>query len=217
MDDFVKLRKKDDPIVRDAEKDIVDQGLSPMAPPDEYAPPTADQAVPYDQMHPVLQAFRDEHEAFTEDLSAFEDAITSMQEQGIDRSVDSALRRFFRAIDEKLFPHNRREERVLFPLLAKRLVEVGEHSKDPTPTTAVDVLEDDHVQIIQLSAVVMNFFGLASRLPDETSQLLVFDAAIEQSKTLVELLRLHMFREDTIVYSLAQKHLRQEELDQMQG
>jgi len=78
-------------------------------------------------------------------------------------------------------------------------------------------MEDDHLKAIQLTAVIFNFFGLASRLKDDVSRNLVIDAAIEQSNQLIELLRLHIFREDTILFPLAHKHIDSSELDCLQS
>ncbi len=195
------------------EKDVEDEGLSPMSPPDAYAPPGKDQGLPYEEMHTHLQALRDEHDAFIKDLTKFEEAMASLQERGVNREFAAAMTTFFRSVDENLLPHNRREEKQLFPLLARKLIEAGEHSKGPNPTTAVDVLEEDHVQMSQLSAIIFNFFGLASRLPDPRSRMMVYDAAINQAKVFVELVRLHIFREDNVVFSLAQKYITDDEFD----
>ncbi len=211
---IVKLHKKDDPIHRNVDKDVEDEGMSPFSPPGAYSPPAVPE-VSYEDMHPVLQSLRDEHEAFVEHLRAFEEALVTMREKGIDRSATPALRAFFEVVDDEVIPHNRREERLLFPLLAKRLIEKGEHSKGRTPTTALDVLEADHVEIVKLSAAVLGFFALGSRLPDEKSMLLTFDTALQQAQSLVEVLRLHIFREDNVVFPLAHEHLTKEELDAM--
>lgn len=213
--DLVRLRKKDDPIRRMVDKGDHEEGLSPMAPPELYAPPGENQGVAYEDMHPVLQAFRDEHASITEELGAFEEALATIRERGPDREVEAVLSSFFRAIDERVLPHNREEERALFPLLAERLIERGEHSKGSTPTTAIDVLLDDHLQVLQLSAVIFNFFAVASRLPDPESRGIVLTAAVEQGQILAEQLRLHMFREDHVVFSLAHEYLSEAELDAM--
>ncbi len=199
------------------DKEVEDEGLSPMSPPDAYAPPGADQGLPYDEMHAHLQLLRDEHDAFIEDLNTFEQALGTLQEHGITREFAAAMTDFFRSVDENLLPHNKREEKELFPVLARRLVEIGEHSKGPVPTTAINVLEEDHVQMSQMAAIIFNFFGLASRLPDQRSRMMVYDAAISQAKTFVELVRLHIFREDNVLFSLAQKHLTTEEFDALEA
>ena len=54
--------------------------------------------------------------------------------------------------------------------------------------------------------------GLAPRLPDQNSRMIVLDLAIEQSMAMIELLRLHIYREDHIVFDLAQQHLTEQEL-----
>ena len=218
-DDLIQIRRKDadDPILRHAERVPGLEGLSPMEPPDAYSPPGEDQGVPREELHPFLQGLWDEHVTFVAELEAFEGLLGRMRAEGIDRGSNEGLRRFFEAIDERVVPHNRLEEKRLFPLLAQRLIERGEAGTGAEPTTAVDVLERDHTNLLQLAAVVLNLFALGSRLPDERSRLLTFDAALEQGKALIELLRLHIFREDRIVFSLAHRLLTGDELDRMKG
>lgn len=210
---LVKLRRKDDPIERDVEKDLVDEGLSPMSPPDAYAPPGEGLEVADGDLHPFLLEIRAEHRRLSSHIDAFEEALKTMQEHGVDSRANRALAAFFEAVDEEFIPHNRCEERGLFPVLARRLIDKGEHSRGRELTTAVDVLEDDHVQVIQRSALAYNFFALSCRLPDANSGLVVLDAAMQQAKALVELLRLHLFREDNVVVPLAHIHLTPPDLD----
>ncbi len=68
---------------------------------------------------------------------------------------------------------------------------------------------------MQLSAVAFNFFSLAGRLPDIASRAMVLDAAVEQGKALVEMLQLHIFREDNVVFAQAQQYVAKDELDDM--
>lgn len=211
-----KKQQKIDPVSPQAEKGLVDEEYSPMNPPDAYAPPGTVEAAPYEEIHPILQEFYDEHDEIIEALKVFEESLVSIQKEGITKKADESLRIFFHFFDTEFMAHDKREEKVLFPLLAKRLVEKGEHSQGPAPMTAIDMMEDDHVKAIQLAGIIFNFFGLYSRLPDEKSRLIVLDAAIEQGKTLVELLRLHIFRENSIVFPLAHKYIEQSEFDQMQ-
>lgn len=213
MDELVKIRRKDDPIRRNVDKGDHEEEMSPMAPPDAYAPPGEGQSVAYEDMHPLLQGFRDEHERCVAQLEAFESALGHLQEHGPDPRTNDALGRFFEFMESEVLPHMRREERVLFPLLARRLLESGEHSQGDPPTTGVDVLEAEHVQLIQLSAVVLNFFGLATRLGDPQARRFTLDTAIQHGRELVEVLRLHMFREDNIAFSLAHGMITSEELD----
>ncbi len=186
-----------------------------MDPPDAYAPPGEDQSVPYEQMHPILREYRDEHNAAIPQLDAFDEALVRMKEHGMDPEANVAIGRFFGFMAREILPHNRREERVLFPLLNERLLESGEHSQGRDKTTAIDVLEGDHVELVQMSAVVFNFFGLAARLVDAPSKKFVLDAAMQQAKELVDLLRLHIFREDEVVFALAHKLITAEEFDRM--
>ncbi len=186
-----------------------------MDPPDAYAPPNME-PVPYEELHPFLQQLSDEHKECIKELDAFEETLLHIQQKGIDKSVDTRLRTFFEFFDVHIVKHNQKEEKGLFPLLHQKLKEKGDHGHGPTPVTAVDMLEDDHVKALQLAAVVFNFFGLTMRLPDPNSRLVVLDAALEQGKVLIELLRLHIFREDNIVFSQAHQYLSTAELDEIE-
>ena len=213
----VHILNRIDPLRKQAERGPeVEQGLSPMDPPDAYAP-SGIEPVPAEALHPFLRQFRDEHVAFMAELNAFEAAILSIQKAGYDKESDARLRHFFHYLDQEFVPHSRREEASLFPLLRERLISSGEHGSGSVPTTATDVLEDEHAKAMQLAAVVVNFLGLVFRLPDERSGMMVLDAALEQGKNLVELLRLHVFREDNVAFSLAHRLISTAEFDQMQS
>ena len=206
-----------DPLHKQAETGLdIAQGLSPMDPPDAYAP-TGIAPVPVEALHPFLRKFRDEHVPFMEELNVFEAAIVSIQKNGYVKEADAKLRHFFHYLDQEFTPHSRREEATLFPLLRQRLIASGEHGSGSVPITATEVMEDEHAKAMQLATVVVNFLGLVFRLPDERSAMIVLDAALEQGKNLVELLRLHVFREDNVVFPLAHQLISIAEFDQMQA
>ena len=212
-----RILNRIDPLRKQAQRGLDGgQGLSPMDPPDAYAPPSVE-PVPSAALHPFLRKFRDEHVPFMEKLNAFEAAIVSIQKAGYTREADAKLRHFFHFFDHEFTPHHRREEASLFPLLNERLIADGEHGRGSVPTTATDLMQDEHAKALQLAAVVVNFLGLVFRLPDEKSGMIVLDAALEQGKNLAELLRLHIFREDNVVFSLAHRLISAAEFDQMQS
>ncbi len=214
--DFKKLQESD-PLKRMVEKQTEQEEFSPMNPPDAYAPPGIE-AVPYEKLPLFLQKLVDEHKVCINKVEAFEEILLRLQKNGLvpDPEVDKGLKLFFSFLDEKIVRHNLKEEKILFPLLQERLLEKGEHSKGQFPKTAVDMLEDDHIKLMQVAAVTFNFLGLAARLPDANSRAIVLDAALEQGKSLVELLRLHIFREDNVVFPLAVKYLNSDELLEME-
>jgi len=207
------MKNESDKVTRQPEKDV-QEGLSPMDPPDSYMPP-ASESVPYVEMHPFLQKLIDEHKDFSKELDNFEETLIYIQKNGIAKETNGKLRNFFKFVDDHSIPHHQKEEKILFPLLAERLIEKGEHSKGPSPSTAVDMLEDDHIKSVQLAATVFNLFALSGRLPDHDSRLVVLDTALQQGKALAELLRLHIFREDFIVFPLAHKYISKNEFDEM--
>lgn len=205
-----------DPLKRFVEKESSDEEFSPMNPPDVYSPPSLVE-ISYEQYHPFIQKFIDEHQNTIRELEIFERTLKHILENGLasSRETGDSLKRFFSYFDNKIVIHNLKEEKILFPLLQEKLLINGEHSKTEFPKTAVDMLEDDHIKLIQLTSVCFNFFGLASRLPDEKSRALVLDAAIEQGKVIIENIRLHIFREDNVLFPLAHKYITAEEFDVM--
>ncbi len=211
----LKVINKEDPLKRKVEKQTEQEEFSPMDPPDAFSPPNLE-AVEYKDMHPFLQNLVDEHKTCIKELDTFEEVLINIQQNGISRDANEKLSNFFEYFDDHLVKHNQKEDKALFPLLHERLMENGEHGHGPTPLTATDMLEDDHTKVLQLAAVVFNFFGLTMRLPDQNSRLVVLDAALEQGKSLIEIMRLHIFREDNIVFSQAHKYISKSEFDEME-
>ncbi len=90
-----------------------------------------------------------------------------------------------------------------------------EHSRGRVRRTGIDVLEADHQHLVQLTAVMLNFFGVAGHLPDEPSRKVVISAALHQGRALIETLRLHIYREDEVILSLAHSLISSTELDRL--
>jgi hemerythrin-like domain-containing protein len=211
----LKVINHDDPLTRRVERQTEQEEFSPLDPPGAYSPPSMD-AVAYEEMHPFLQQLVQEHKACIKELDTFEQALLCIQKEGLNKEADQHIRDFFYFFDNNIVKHNQKEEATLFPLLRQRLIENGEHGKGQETLTGVDVLEDDHVKALQLAAVVFNFFGLAMRLPNLESRMIVMDAALEQGKTLVELLKLHIFREDNIAFAQAHRLMTRVEFEEME-
>ncbi len=181
---------------------------SPFDAPDAYAIPTNVEQISYEQMPPLLQRYIDEHEKIRKELADFEEALLSFKKQQwvINEEVNEAFSHFFNIMDNQILQHHRDEEKELFPVLHDRLIEEGEHSqmtKEGKYRTAVDIMEDDHINFIQLSSLILNFLGLSSQLPGQNSQSMVADLAFEQGRTLIEQMKLHMHKEETTVFPLA--------------
>ncbi|MBI3202941.1 MAG: hemerythrin domain-containing protein [Myxococcales bacterium] len=211
--DMRKLAE-DDPLIRNVEKDPGGEELSPMDPPDAFEPP-AKEAVPYEQLHPFLKRLVDDHRRIVERLDALDATVAKVEAGGLSAEAAAALTEVFAFIEAELAVHHRREERRLFPLLRERLIAVGEHSASEAKRTGVDVMEDDHLTAVKQAAVAIGFVGLSSRLPDRKSGLIALASGVRQCKALSEALRLHIFREENIIFGQAQKHLSRPELDQL--
>jgi hemerythrin-like domain-containing protein len=208
---------KTDPIKRNVEKGLEQVENSPMDPPSAYA---NENSLMMDKeiSEKSIKIFKEEHTLALEVIEKFEIALIQFKENGyrFNTKINEDFKVFFDFLDNNLFPHNNKEEKALFPILHKRLIEAGEHSTGNKPRTAIDVMEDDHVKFIQLGVLTFNFLGLASRLKDDNSRMFVYDTAYENGRELVELLKLHIYREDHVLFPLAQKHLSRADFDQIE-
>lgn len=194
-------------VEKDSAQDPVQETVySPMDPPDAYSPPAID-AVPYEQLHPAIQLLMDEHKITLTKLEEFEKILLAIRQEGINKGRNSELGAFFEFLDNNIVPHNLKEERVLFPYIHDRMIENGECSTGPVPETAIDILEHDHIKMMEMATLTFSLMGISSRLTDVVSNALLIDTAIEQGLALIELLRLHIFREDNVVFPMAHKYL----------
>jgi hemerythrin-like domain-containing protein len=201
--------------VAEEETEIGDGGASPYAPPEAYNPPKIDEQIPYENMHPLLQKFIDEHNDYDRITTNFEETLEMIKSGKVDKEVNDRLLEFYTYFDEKVREHNIEEEKTIFPVISKIMNETGDHSKSGDYFNSIDVLEDEHSKMFQLSAITFNLFALFSRIPDEKSRIIILDAALEQAKELVELLKVHAYREDTIIFNYAQTKLSDEEMTEM--
>jgi len=206
----------DDPIKRFVEKETEEEEMSPMAPPEAFAPSTVE-PVAYKDMHPLLQKLMDEHKVFIKVLNNFETSLTEWKQSRwiFNDSINKNFKELFSFLDNNTPEHNKKEEKQLFPLLHKRLIESGEHSGDDPPKTGVDIMEAEHIQVAQLGALCLNFLGLGSRMQDKTSREMTFEYSYNQGKEIVEIMRLHIYREDETLFPLAMKLITKEEFQNL--
>jgi len=209
---------KNDPVNRFVDKEKEFEEASPMNPPDAFSPSTVD-PVAYKDMSPFLQKLMDEHKVFMTVLENFESALINWKKSGwnFDDDINKKFNELFSFLDKNTPGHNKKEEKLLFPLLHSRLLQTGEHSAADEPKTAVDIMEDEHIKVAQLGALCLNFLGLGSRLEDKKSREITFEHAYEEGKAIVETMRLHIYREDETLFPLAMKLISKEELNKMKA
>ena len=209
----LKNLNKQDPLKRMVERQNETEEFSPMDPPDAFQPPSLDE-MNYEEMHPVIQSLMDEHKVCNEAISSFENTLNALHSDGFSKNTLEGINDFFSFFDESIIEHNRKEDNTIFADLNIIL-----HSKEEfstgTEKTVVDLMEDDHIKMLQLAAISFNLFGLVTRIPDEASGMVILDLAVEQSKGLIEMLKLHVFREDNVVFPIANNYLSKEALDVM--
>lgn len=210
----LKNLNKQDPLKRMVERQQESEEFSPMDPPDAFEPPDLDE-VKYEDMHPVIQSLMDEHKRSIELISIFENTLNSLQSDGFSKNTLEGINSFFSFFDESIIEHNRKEDNSVFARLNPVLHHKELYSSG-SKKTVVDHMEEDHIRMLQLAAISFNLFGLVTRIPDEKSRMVILDLAVEQSKALVESLKIHIFREDNVVFPLANNHLSSAELDTIQ-
>jgi len=165
--------------------------------------------IDYEDMHPFLQELIDEHDVYTKELNAFEEAIAMIESGKVDKEIDNKLRQFFSYFDEQIVSYDQEGEKYLFARVSKKMTE-NEN------VTILGSLETDHMKSIQMAAVTFNMLALFSRIPDENSRFIILDMALKQAKELLELLRVHIYREDTMIFPYAQRNFTDEELTEIQ-
>ena len=207
-----------DHINRFVDNQLEEPIVSPMDPPQAFTPTTLEK-ISYEQLPVFLKKLIDEHRLFEDFINRFEAALIAFKKKDwvFDDSLSNTFKEFFLFMDDQLIPHHEREEKFLFPLLHKRLMASGEHSPAPHPQTPVDVMEDDHIKTVQTSCLVFNLLGIATRLPDARSRALVFEYAFQQGRDLVERLRLHIYKEDEVVFQLAGRLITAQEFSDLEA
>ncbi len=206
-----------DPVKKQAEVSAIDRGsqYSPLSPPDALTPPS-NVKVLYDNLHPYLKLLVDDHNRLKIEMDKFQLVLLDLSaSRDVLGKNAQAVKSFFDIFMTEFIQHNQQEEKILFPILAKRFLEVGEHSKAARPITPIDILKNEHIEAMQVGAEARCTWALIHQIIDPSSQTILLGNFLRKSHTLLEMMRLHIFREDDIVFSLAQKHLTPGQLDEM--
>ncbi len=210
--------KPDDPIKRFVEHElpVAEMPASPMDPPEAYEPPVTE-SVDYASLPAPLQNLWDEHEEYLKVLTVFDNALIALKEGPwkMTQEISTGLKQFFQFIDETMASHNRKEERALFPILREKLLTQGECSPGDHPITPADVMEDEHVRVGQSVAIVFTLLGLAPRIQDPKAREELLGQAVQLGQEIVETMKLHIFRENTILFPMAKSLLSAEEWAQI--
>lgn len=209
---------KVDPLKKQATvENLNTDALSPMAPPEAY-----EGAIPKSEGvnddNPFLKELVEEHVEFKEHISKFTSAMHHVKDnRKFDVQSAKIVCAFFEYFDREFVVHNKKEERYLFPILAKKLLEHGEHSTGlGEVTTPVDILESEHIQALQLGAIISNSFEILPRINHQESYYTILSNTVNKGFVLAELLNLHIHREDNIVFTLAKNLISKEEFDVIQ-
>ncbi len=200
------------PLKRHVNKEVEDLP-SPMDPPEAYAPSNVGE-ITAGELSAPLQSLIQDHEEFLKILTAFDRALVELKERAwkFTPEISAVLKRFFQWTDEEMPRHSRKEEKALFPILSEKFLASGEHSPGAQPVTPVDVMEADHRTVELGVNLVFNLLGLAARIKDAEARDLLFEHAFHQGQEIVEVMKLHIYKENTTLFPLAQRLLSAEEM-----
>ena len=211
--------QKVDKLTKQAEvsrADMGDEDLSPMDPPDAYTPPSTCE-LDLENLHPFLMELLEEHREINSYITEFESCLQDvMRRNDLGPNGFAGFSKFMNYFDDEFVPHNKREEGHFFSLVNERLIEAGEFGeKNGKKFTGIKILEEDHIDAIKLGAKITTLLELLAQLNHISSRNILQQKLFQTAKQLVELLKLHIFREDNIIFGQAQKLLKKEELDQL--
>lgn len=195
----------------------MEEGISPMDPPSSFEPP-AKSKYPQEKMRPFFQDLMREHDNLKKEMTNFKQILKLIQQTGqITLEQRKGFKEFFTHFEADFIEHNRKEEFILFPILKKRLLEAGEHSPTKKPVTGVDVLQDEHIQALQLATLCYKNLDLLDSINELTSRRKVVLFIVSKGLDLIELMELHIFREDEIIFGLAHELLSNDEMNDLHG
>ncbi len=209
-------QQSSDKIKRIMEKSVEDDGISPMSPPDYFQPPSKIEEVPYDKLPSPIRKLVEEHKQAIQHLEKFQNALVQFKESGFKYTpeLSATFKEFFNFFDNQLIPHHQKEDKFLFPLLEKYLLKSGEHSKymnNHQYETSIDVMEDDHLKMLQVGSLIFNLLGIYVRIPDNVSRNLIADIVFNKGMEFIDLLRVHIYQEENILFPQSVKFLTKEE------
>lgn len=189
-------------IERFVENELETETMYPMEPPQPYQLASLHNLLPETLVKPLKVLF-DDHIKFVSVIDDFEAALGDYKAASwqMNDSISKRLKDFFRFMDDVTPLHNAMEEKAFFPILHEKLIASGECSPGEHPTTAVDVMEDDHIKTLQSSALIFNLLGIANHLKDASSRDTLLQIAYDQGRELIETLRLHIFKENEVLSS----------------
>lgn len=205
-----------DVLKRNVQKGLEREIPSPMDPPEAFAPSTVPPVV--GEMPPVLKTLIEEHDRFLKVFSVFDNALIELKKNRwiFTSEISAGLKQFFQTMDKEIAQHTRKEEKALFPVLYEKFLATGEHSPGARPMTPVDVMEADHQKVEQLTVIVFNLLGLAPRMKSGEDRELLFEKAFEQGQEIVEIMKLHIYKENTVLFPLAQRLISGEEMSRIE-
>ncbi len=213
--------QEQDKLKRTVEKSIQDEGTSPMAPPDFFQPPSKIEEIAYEQLPKSIKKLVDEHHTALEYLKKFEISLITFKESGFKytKELSVSFKDFFEFFDKHLIPHHQKEDKYLFPVLEKYFIHSGEHSKymsNNKHDTPIDVMSDDHLKMMQVGSLIFNLLGIYVRIPDVVSRNLIADIIFNKGMELIDLLRIHIYQEENILFPQSVRFLSSEEFIQIE-
>ena len=170
--------------------------------------------VEYENYHPFIKELIDEHKKMTLVLNNFEMSLIDwrINDWEFKETINEKFKSFFTLIKEKVPIHNKKEDKVLLPLLNKKLIELCDQNFLNCELTGNDLIVDEHLKIEQAASIVFNLLDIGLSLFDKQSKEITFAAVFEQGLAIVETIKLHIYREENILFPQSMKLLNWNEI-----
>jgi hemerythrin-like domain-containing protein len=147
--------------------------------------------------HPIFERMRSDHSKVLERIAALESAIMGERERGASRAErDAVIREVVELLRAQFSTHMAAEDEVLYPALAEAL---------PETRSSIEPLRADHAELrSMLDRLAATVTKPARGSRDE-------DIAV-QARDLIDLLRIHIRKEEAVVLSVAERVLEPREI-----
>ncbi len=133
---------------------------------------------------------------------------------GDSKKLEKQFIKFKKFVETSLELHTRDEEHALFPILEGKICG---HACGSHGTTPIDVMMQDHKNIHAAIDVISTLLSISKSVRDKK----IVNEIHNRVSFVVNTLRDHIWKEDNVLYPLAEEHLTKEEFkevhDKMKG
>lgn len=157
------------------------------------------------------------HDQIMARLSVFSRSLRAIEKHGLVGFVSEKedMKVMFDFIDTSIFPHERDEEEPLFPkLLPKLKTKLSRHGTGDTP---IDVITKEHRMVAEVATRVRGLAPLIERDIHSVEASILLKEFLNKGRWLIQAYQRHTWRENNVLFPLAEQFLTAEEKQEIAG